>query len=187
MDDVKRTISRVGKRGFLYTYAYLEDRVRRKADRRMGEFKDIGRETLRHKLSNVAQEVHYKGLPEIAKELSYLMASLAGEPGKEILVAGSTGAAAYVSWNIAYYLGWMRDGDRGRKSRALRLKCREEWRKCVVGIPALVGVNARYEKLLLSHWKIGAVSDDSELNELRTRFGTEKWFSRLFPTSDKTI
>lgn len=110
--------SAITRRCISYTYKSLQDRYRESVksstkDKRLAEFKKTtqdgggGLVVLKNKLAELALVVYHEKPNETVYEyLGYVMAALAGQPGKEILVINSKEAAANLSWHLLRYLGY---------------------------------------------------------------------------------
>jgi hypothetical protein len=167
--------------GVTFIHAYMKERVAKSGEPRRGQFKENAHEVLRHKVIEVAERAHFKEGVAMCDELSYVMAALAGEPNKEILVIGSAGAAAYVSFSLLKSMGWeCQHTDAGTRRHSYNA-CKSEWITAVKAIPVQLGTCFRYARLLTRTWRAGIKPDLTEWEDIQKKHGTDRWFRRCWP------
>ena len=169
------------KRGFCFANASLEIRGHRpNSNPREREWKKNGREVLKHKLVESAEQFYYEGSDtEKLRYLSYVMASLAGEPEKEVFIVNSKEAAAYVSWCLLRFAGWQFNAEHEERSKVRhRRDYYKIWLNEVEKCQAIKGMSQVFEILLLRHWVDTGERVDKELRGIKKHFSDSKWFKR---------
>jgi hypothetical protein len=185
-DEVRAAITR---RGIAYTYQSLEERYEAaplaagKKDRRLGIFKDTtaegqgGIEVLKHKLEELAIKVFLNESDDIIFEyLAYVMAALAGQPGKEVLVINSKEAAAHVSYHLMRYLGFrlrVQVADTPKKQK--RTYYYPVWLTLIMECERLAGINQVFEDRLAKHWVQTGKRSDAGLALIQKEYADRKW------------
>lgn len=202
MEDKEEIRSAIARRGIAYTYQALQDRYdssvpllgSKKRDRRLGEFKErtadlcpdsnthrSGVEVLRTKLCELALKV-YEGQSDavVFEYLAYVMAALAGQPGKEVLVINSKEAAAHVSYHLMRYLGYRPNAqmsDSPKKRR--RTNYYPAWLETVQNCDKLAGINSYFQERLATNWVDTETPSDAGLVYLQKNYGDKKWCIRI--------